>query len=161
EIESSCPPALRGLLKQVIAIRASKTACVLGYWGHWREAGALMHQFTSARNWRLPYHVPAAVCSTPIGSILGASWRAIHRTARSRARLGFNHNGHAAATRDSRFKLQNSKLSIVAVVEATNVNAVAKNVFEFYRAAKEARDRAGNFPTIELSLVTFDRTSSG
>src|SRR5260370_23432234 len=61
EIEAACPSALRDLLNQVIAIRAAKTACVLGYWGHWREAGALMKRFTGVGNWRLPYYLPAVV----------------------------------------------------------------------------------------------------
>jgi len=34
EIEAVCPPYLRRLLSNIMAIRAFKTACVLGYWGH-------------------------------------------------------------------------------------------------------------------------------
>jgi hypothetical protein len=75
EIEAACPPQLRGLLAEVLAIRASKTACVLGYWGHWREAQALMQRFTAARNWRLPYYLPAVICSTPAGPALAKTWR--------------------------------------------------------------------------------------
>src|SRR5262249_11709691 len=139
EIESSCPMALRGLLKQVIAIRASKTACVLGYWGHWREASALMHQFTSARNWRLPYHASAAVCSTPIGPMMGA----LHRAVRGKQSMSQT-NGHSSPPKAvfSRLQTPDSRLKIVAVVEATNVNAVAKNVFEFHRAATDLHQQA-------------------
>jgi GT2 family glycosyltransferase len=75
EIEAACPPHLRELLSRVLAIRAAKTACVLGYWGHWREARALMQRFTTRRDWRLPYYVPAVVCSTPFGALLGKTWR--------------------------------------------------------------------------------------
>jgi len=75
EIESACPTYLRKLLARLLAIRAAKTACVLGYWGHWREAKLLMQRFTSAKNWRLPYHAPALVCSTPLGAVLGKTWR--------------------------------------------------------------------------------------
>src|SRR6185295_818599 len=67
EIEAACPPALRELLRNVLAIRAAKTASVLGYWGHWREARALVREFTNTRNWQLPYHASAVVCSTPVG----------------------------------------------------------------------------------------------
>jgi len=153
EIEADCPPALRNLLSEVLAIRAAKTACVLGYWGHWREAGALVRRHTSARNWRLPYHASAIVCSTPVGSVLGASWRVISKP------LGWNQNGHLTATTtpDSRLKTPDSRIRILAVVEATTVNAVAKNMFEFHRAAKELAQQSDGFPVIALSLVTFDR----
>ncbi|HVS20955.1 MAG TPA: glycosyltransferase, partial [Pyrinomonadaceae bacterium] len=161
EIESACPPALRDLLSQVLAIRAAKTACVLGYWGQWREARSLARRFTSARNWRLPYHASAVVCSTPVGSVLGASWRAIYRTARSSERVTWNQNGHSASTvtPDSGLRTHNSKLTILAIVEATTVNAVARNMFEFHRAAQELALHSPDAPVIELSLATFDRNS--
>jgi hypothetical protein len=75
EIEASCPPHLQELLARVLAIRAAKTACMLGYWGQWREAKALMQRFTSAKNWQLPYYGPALICSTPVGAVLGKTWR--------------------------------------------------------------------------------------
>ena len=149
EIESACPPALRDLLSQVLAIRAAKTACVLGYWGHWREARSLMQRFASAKNWRLPYHASAVVCSTPVGSVLGASWRAMSKP------FAGSQNGHSAAKR-----ISDSQIKILAVVEATTVNAVARNMFEFHNAARELRQRAADFPEIDLSLVTFDRDHS-
>ena len=77
EIEAACPPHLRRLLADILAIRAAKTACVLGYWGHWREAKSLMQRFTSAKDWRLPYHAPALICSTPLGAVLGRTWRGV------------------------------------------------------------------------------------
>ena len=163
EIEAACPVPLRDLLRKVLAIRAAKTACVLGYWGHWRAARSIMQKFTSARNWRLPYHASAVVCSTPVGSVLGASWRAVYRTARGSERvMSWNQNAHSSAARSSDTKLRtpNSKLKIVAVVEATTVNAVARNMFEFHRAANELQQHSTNAQVIELSLVTFDRSRS-
>jgi glycosyltransferase involved in cell wall biosynthesis len=162
EIEVACPPALRDLLSQVLAIRAAKTACVLGYWGRWREAHSLLQRFTSARNWRLPYHASAVVCSTPIGSVLGASWRALYRTARSSERVTWNQNGHSASTVTPNSKLRTpiSKLRILALIEATTVNAVARNMFEFHRAANELAQHSPDSPATELSLVTFDRAGS-
>jgi len=77
EIEAECPEHLRGLLARVLAIRAIKTACVLGYWGHWREARALRRRFAVAGDWRLPKYVPAQVCGTPVGAALGKAWRAL------------------------------------------------------------------------------------
>src|SRR4051794_15842329 len=51
-------------------------------------------------------------------------------------------------------------MKILSVVEATNVNAVAKLVLEFYRTADEVTRAQENFPTITGSIVTFDRASS-
>jgi glycosyltransferase involved in cell wall biosynthesis len=78
EIEAACPPHLRGLLARILAIRAAKTACMLGYWGRWREARSLMRRFTTAKDWQLPYYGPALVCSTPIGAVLGKTWRGVN-----------------------------------------------------------------------------------
>jgi hypothetical protein len=77
EIGASCPAHMRELLGRVLAIRALKTACVLGYWGSWREARALRRRFAVAGDWRLPKYIPAQVCSTPLGAGLGAAWRAL------------------------------------------------------------------------------------
>ena len=77
EIESACPAELRPLLARVLAARAFKTACVLGYWGRWREAGALARRFQVPGAWRLPYYAPSLVCRTPAGALLGRAWRAI------------------------------------------------------------------------------------
>jgi sugar transferase (PEP-CTERM/EpsH1 system associated) len=48
-------------------------------------------------------------------------------------------------------------IKLLAIVEATTVNAVAKNMLEFHRAAREIHDDAPDFPRVELSLVTFVR----
>ena len=45
EIRSSCPQHLRELLARILAIRALKTACMLGYWGRWREAREIVKRF--------------------------------------------------------------------------------------------------------------------
>jgi hypothetical protein len=76
-IEQSCPPHLRPLLGQILAIRAFKTACVLGYWGDWRAAAALRRRF-SRPSWRpLPYQLASMVCSTPLGPALATAWRTV------------------------------------------------------------------------------------
>jgi hypothetical protein len=77
EVEAACPPELRALLERVLAARALKTACVLGYWGRWREAGALARRFRVRGAWRLPYYAPSLVCRTPAGALLGRAWRAL------------------------------------------------------------------------------------
>lgn len=48
-------------------------------------------------------------------------------------------------------------LKILSIVEATNINAVAKGVLEFYRSARELGRTAPEFPSIEGCAVTFDR----
>ncbi len=77
EIESLSPPDLRPLLARVLAARALKTACVLGYWGHWREARVLVGRFRAPRVWKLPYYVSSLVCRTPLGSAIGKLWRIV------------------------------------------------------------------------------------
>jgi hypothetical protein len=71
EIESASPARLRPLLARVLAIRAFKTACVLGYWGRWREAGELVRRFRLPGAWRLPFYAPALAASTPLGAAAG------------------------------------------------------------------------------------------
>lgn len=75
EIKASCPPHLRELLSRVLAIRAFKTACMLGYWGNWREARALVKRFRVGGSWRLPYYASSLVCRTPIAAAMGKVWR--------------------------------------------------------------------------------------
>ncbi len=50
-----------------------------------------------------------------------------------------------------------SSLKILSLVEATDINAVAKNVLEFYRTAHELAQKLPDFPTIQGSIATFDR----
>jgi glycosyltransferase involved in cell wall biosynthesis len=71
EIHAACPPPLRRLLSRILAIRAFKTCCMLGYWGHWRDAKVLKERFLVPGAWKLPYYLSASVCSTPVGAYLG------------------------------------------------------------------------------------------
>lgn len=75
EVTESCPEALLPLLRDVLSLRAMKTACVLGYWGQWKKAFALRQKFLTSRSSSLPYYIPSLVCSTPIGGFLGRAWR--------------------------------------------------------------------------------------
>lgn len=54
-----------------------------------------------------------------------------------------------------------SPIKILSIVEATTINAVAKNVLEFHRAARELNEQSGDFPKIVACLVTFARNSGG
>lgn len=51
-----------------------------------------------------------------------------------------------------------SSIKLLSLVEATNINAVAKNVLEFHRAARELHEQSPDFPKIEACVVTFERT---
>ena len=53
-----------------------------------------------------------------------------------------------------------STVKLLAVVEATTVNAVAKNMLEFHRSARELKQKFPNSPTIETGFVTFDRAAA-
>lgn len=75
EVKASCPAHLREQLDRVLAIRAFKTACMLGYWGRWREARALVGRFRVGGSWRLPYYTSSLVCRTPIAAAIGKVWR--------------------------------------------------------------------------------------
>jgi glycosyltransferase involved in cell wall biosynthesis len=54
----------------------------------------------------------------------------------------------------------NSPLRMLSLVEATTINAVAKNVLDFHRAANEVSHKSAEFPAIEGSVVTFERGES-
>src|SRR5229473_2069124 len=53
-----------------------------------------------------------------------------------------------------------SPLRILSIVEATTINAVAKNVLGFHRAANELSHKSAEFPAIEGRVVTFERGKS-
>ncbi len=48
-------------------------------------------------------------------------------------------------------------MKILSVVEATNVNAVAKLVLDFFVTARELAASCSDFPEVQGSIVTFDR----
>jgi glycosyltransferase involved in cell wall biosynthesis len=71
EIERVCPEELKPLMCKVLAIRAYKTACVLGLWGNWRFAADLRRRFNSPMMHSLPYSWASLVCASPIGPTIG------------------------------------------------------------------------------------------
>lgn len=50
---------------------------------------------------------------------------------------------------------QRTTLRILSIVEATSINAVAKNVLEFYRSARELSAPNIDFPQVEACVATF------
>src|SRR5712664_1790357 len=51
----------------------------------------------------------------------------------------------------------NRNVRIVSVVEATTMNAVAKVVLDFYGTAREMARETDDMPTVEGSVITFNR----
>lgn len=81
EVEAHCPAALRPLLAEFLAIRAFKTATLLGLHGEWKRAARLRERFEVPGGWRLPFYWPALAVSNPAGSGL-AGWTRHLRSAR-------------------------------------------------------------------------------
>src|SRR5262249_46945037 len=75
EIEGACPSSLQDLLREMLAIRAAKTACMLAYWGQWREARDLLARFCPWSAWRLPFFGRAHLAANPLGAGAGKVWR--------------------------------------------------------------------------------------
>jgi glycosyltransferase involved in cell wall biosynthesis len=67
ELDAAADPGLRPLLRDVLAIRAGKTACVMAYWGRAAEARRLMKAFRRPATLRYPWvflgHVAASLGS--------------------------------------------------------------------------------------------------
>jgi len=53
--------------------------------------------------------------------------------------------------------IQTTPIKILSIVEATTINAVAKNVIEFHRVAREMTLKSSSFPEIQGRVVTFER----
>lgn len=79
EIRALCPPDLRQILDDFLAIRAFKTACAWSYWGQWRQALDLLRSFRAPGQHRLPYYWRAHAAATPAGSAIGALARVSNR----------------------------------------------------------------------------------
>lgn len=77
DVRKVCPPELRDLLERFLCVRALKTSCTLGYWGHWREGAALRGRFSHPRGWREPLSLVSRLATTPMGSWTGKldRWR--------------------------------------------------------------------------------------
>ncbi len=75
----NCPMDLRKVLGEVLALRAIKTASVLGYWGHWRKGRCLLREFVPGNNPAMWRRALGQLCASPLGSAVGSSWRMIDR----------------------------------------------------------------------------------
>ncbi len=67
QLEAACPRALLPLLRDVLAIRAGKTACVMTYWGRNADARRLVREFTQPEHLRYHWVALARLAATPLG----------------------------------------------------------------------------------------------
>ncbi len=70
-IIQSCPQELLHIVRGVLAHRALKTSCVLGYWAQAHEARKLFFKFLGKDYLTSSLLIPTLVCLTPLGSFLG------------------------------------------------------------------------------------------
>jgi glycosyltransferase involved in cell wall biosynthesis len=78
ELFATCPKPLRPLLRDILAIHAGKTACVMTYWGRHREARKLISGFTRNRDLRYRWVLFGRMCATPFGALAAAAARLAH-----------------------------------------------------------------------------------
>jgi hypothetical protein len=67
----ACPAELTPLLRAALNRRALKTACMLGYWGRWREAREILRRFGLKDGFGSPYFLPALLAGTPLAAPAG------------------------------------------------------------------------------------------
>lgn len=75
----SCSDELHLLLREILAIRAMKTAAVLGYWGSWRQGRQLLHDFVPRDSQHALIRSLANLCASPLGSAIGSTWRFMNK----------------------------------------------------------------------------------
>ncbi len=75
ELELYCPRPLKPVLRQMLSIRASKTACVLAWWGLREEAVELLQRFEADRDMSQPWAKSAMLATSPLGIAAGAALR--------------------------------------------------------------------------------------
>lgn len=71
----ACAPAVRELLRQILAIRAGKTACMLSYWGKRREARELASRYCKFADLRWPWVFLGTIAATSLGAWMGSAVR--------------------------------------------------------------------------------------
>jgi hypothetical protein len=72
DLARDCPPEMAPLLRQLLALRACKTASVYGYFGRHDVARTLVRRFVTIRDWRLPLFPVALLSCTPLARPAGA-----------------------------------------------------------------------------------------
>jgi glycosyltransferase involved in cell wall biosynthesis len=69
ELDAAADPELRPLLRDVLAIRAGKTSCVMAYWGRAADARQLMKAFRRPATLRYPWVFLGHVAASPLGRL--------------------------------------------------------------------------------------------
>jgi len=82
DVAAFSPPELLPLLRAFYAVRACKTAAVLGYWGQWNSSRLLFRKFVELRDWRLPFFLPALIGCTPVAGIVGRALESVRNASR-------------------------------------------------------------------------------
>lgn len=77
EVTAATPLPIRTLLRRFLSIRASKTACMLAFWGRTEEARALLDRFERDRTLDQPWALAALLAVSPAGRLAGALARAV------------------------------------------------------------------------------------
>jgi hypothetical protein len=71
EVRRVCPDRLQPLLSRLCGTLACKTACMLGYWGHWRDARSLLKQHVTWSDRNSPFFLPAILSCLPLTGVVG------------------------------------------------------------------------------------------
>jgi glycosyltransferase involved in cell wall biosynthesis len=77
----ACKPAMRELLRRILAVRAGKTACMLSYWGKRREARELVARYCTFADLRLPWVFWGSIGATSLGVQAGRAVRFLRHDA--------------------------------------------------------------------------------
>jgi glycosyltransferase involved in cell wall biosynthesis len=77
----ACGSDLRESLRQIMAIRAGKTACMLSYWGKRREARELVSRYCAFADMRWPWVFLGTIAATPLGAQAGRVLRFLRNDA--------------------------------------------------------------------------------
>lgn len=80
----ACPPALWPLLDEMLALRAARTAGMLGSWGRAGEGRALLRRFATAASRRTMLHWAATAATTRPAAAAAGLLRRLPRRARQR-----------------------------------------------------------------------------
>lgn len=78
ELFAACPPPLRALLREVLAIRAGRAACVMAAWGRHKEARMLAHRFARWPDLRHRWVLLGTLLATRAGTVLATAFRYAH-----------------------------------------------------------------------------------
>ncbi len=88
QLYAACPAHLRGSLDDLLAVRAGKTACMLGFWGHWQQARELLRRFSRPRDVRYRSVQLGHLCATPLAGFAGRVLRSLPASLLGPARIG-------------------------------------------------------------------------